>query len=78
MAGNIRIKQPASRLMSFGPIALILLIAMSVAFWFGTKSVSIPFLGTKKLANVTDKSEKIKLLEKLNNQLKHEVALVER
>ncbi len=78
MSGNIRIKQPASRLMSFGPIALILLIAMSVAFWFGTKSVSIPFVGAKKLANVTDKNEKIKLLEKLNNQLEHEVALVKR
>lgn len=78
MAGNIRIKQPASRLMSFGPIALILLIAMSIAFWLGTKNAGIPFVSKEKLANVTDKNEKIKLLEKSNNQLEHEVALVKR
>lgn len=78
MTGNIRIKQPASRLMSFGPIALILLIAMSIAFWAGTKSAGIPFVSKEKFANVTDKNEKIKLLEKSNNQLEHEVAFVKR
>ena len=78
MAGNIHLKQSKSRLMSFGPIALILLIAMSIAFWLGTKSIGIPFVGTKTLASVTNKSEKIKLLEKLNNQLEYKAVLVER
>jgi len=78
MAGNIHLKQPGSRLMSIGPIALTILIAMSVAFWLGTKSIGIPFMGTEKLAHMTNKSEMIKLLEKLNNKLEHEVVLVQR
>ena len=71
-------QQQGSRLMSLGPIALIVLIAMSVAYWLGTKSIGLPFLGTDKLSEITDKSEKIRLLEKLNNKLEHEVALVQR
>ena len=67
-----------SHLMSLAPIALIVLIAMSIAYWVGTKNVGIPFLSTDKFADVTDKNEKIKLLEKLNNKLEHDVALVQR
>ncbi len=69
---------PSSRLMSFGPIALIVLIAMGIAYWLGTKSIQIPYLGSDKFSSVTNKSEKIKLLEKLNRKLEHEVALVQR
>ena len=71
-------KQPGSRLMSLGPIALIVLIAMSVAYWLGTKSIGIPFFSTHKFADVTDKDKKINLLEKLNKKLEHDVALVQR
>ncbi len=69
--------QQDSRLMSLGPIALIVLIAMSIAYWLGTKNIDIPFVSTNKLSEVTDKDEKIKLLEKLNDELEHEVALVQ-
>jgi len=78
MAGNTHLKQPGSRLMLIGPIALTILIAMSVAFWLGTKSIGIPFVGTEKLAHMMNKSEKIKLLERLNNKLQHEMVLVQR
>ena len=78
MAGNLHLRQPGSRLMSLGPIAIIVLIAMGIAFWLGTKNVGIPFISVEKLSNVTDKNEKIKVLKKLNRQLEHEVALVQR
>ena len=71
-------QQHGSRLMSVGPIALIVLIAMGVAYWLGTKSIGLPFMNTDKFSNVTDKNEKIKLLEKLNNKLEHDVAVVQR
>ena len=65
MASNIHLKQPGSHLMSLGPIALTVLISISVAYWLGTKNIGIPFTGTGRLAGVVDKDERIKLLEKL-------------
>ena len=64
--------------MSFGQIVLILLVAVSVAFWLGTKSTGILLLNKSRFAEVTDKNEKIKLLEKLNNRLENEIAAAKR
>jgi len=65
-------------MMSFGPIALIVMAAMFISFWLGSKSIGFSVIGSEKLANVTDKDQKIRLLEQLNRQLEHDVALVKR
>lgn len=78
MSSNQNLNRPGTRLMSFGPIALIVMVAMFVSFWLGSKTMGFSFIGTEKLANVTDKDQKIKLLEQLNRQLEHDVALVKR
>lgn len=78
MSKNIHINQHGSRLMSIGPIALIILIAMGVAYWLGSNASVMPLMSSDKYQNVTDKAEKIKLLEKLNRSLEHENALVKR
>ena len=78
MAKTINIKQPGTRLMSFGPIAIIILIAMGFAYWLGASATLVPLMSTDIYENVTDKAEKIKLLEKLNRSLEHENALVKR
>lgn len=71
-------KEFRTRLMSFGPIALIVMAAMFVSFWLGSKTFSFSFIGSEKLANVTDKDQKIKLLEQMNRQLEHDMVLVKR
>lgn len=65
-------------MMSFGPIALIVMVAMFISFWLGSKSISFSVIGSEKLANITDKDQKIKLLEQLNRQLEYDAALVKR
>lgn len=78
MSKTININQPGSRLMSVGPIVLIVLIAMGFAYWLGANGPVVPLMKTDKFENITDKEEKIKLLEKLNRSLEHENALVKR
>lgn len=65
-------------MMSFGPIAIIVMVAMFISFWLGSKSIGFSVIGSEKLANVTDKDQKIKLLEQLNRQLEYGAALVKR
>ncbi len=78
MQSSIRIKQRVTRFVSWSQIALIFLASISVAFWLGTKSTGIPFLNKTTFASVTDKDEKIRLLERLNNRLENEIAVTER
>lgn len=72
------IHKPASRWVSFGPIAFLVFGAMCVSYWFGTQSFKFTFSKSQGFQNIVDKDEKIKFLEKANKELAHEVALVGR
>ena len=78
MAGNIRIREPFARPVSRVRVVLVLLVAMAVAFWLGTKSTSLPFLEDLVVSEVADKNKAIRQLEKSNGRLKDEVALAKR
>ena len=78
MVWDIRIRELFVRSVSLVQIVLIMLAAMAIAFWMGTKSTSLPFLGNSVFSEVPDKKEAIRLLEKSNGRLKNEVALAKR
>ena len=75
MGRKIRIKWPIARFVSFGQAIAILLVAVGVAFWLGLKTVSLPFGSQTGLSDVTDSKKRIRLLEKLNNELKSEATV---
>ncbi len=56
----------------------VLLVASSIAYWFGANGYRIPFTSTTDFPETKDKDEKIRLLEKSIRQLKHDVAYMER
>ncbi len=78
MVWNIRIREPFVRSVSRVQVVLILLIAMAIAFWLGTKSTNLPFLEDLVVSEVSDKNKTIRQLEKSNGRLKNEVALAKR
>ena len=78
MVWQIHIRKPFARSVSLVQAILILLFVVGISFWLGTKSLGLPFLGDPALSGITDKNEKIRLLEKSNMRLKNEVELAKR
>ena len=78
MKSKIRIKWPVIRLVSSGQAVFILLIAVSVSFWLGMNSTWLPFLGRSGISDAPDSRDRIRLLEKLNSELKSEAVSAQR
>lgn len=78
MKSKIRLRWPVMRLVSSGQAVFILLVAVSVSFWLGMNSHWLPFVGGSGTSDVPDSQDRIRLLEKLNGELKSEAASARR